>query len=322
MKNNLIVGAGQLGSRHLQGLLKYNKPQNIFVIDPSVESLRIAQQRSGEVEHMHKVYFVSNWDKLPNNIDIAIIATNAGVRESVVTKLLEDHAVKFLILEKVLFQKQKSYDEVRAMLLDKGVATWVNHPRRMMRHFQQIKQEIQSVGTSITLHTYGMNWGLACNGIHFIDLVSYLSGSSVDTLDAVWVENEVLDSKRSGHIEFVGTIKGTLENGSLFTITSDRGTPGILTTSISADKYRWIVTEGAGNEVVSFNHENKAVVSEYTVEYQSTLTTRLAEQLFKKGTCDLPTYEEAYQAHVPYLEVLLEKYQQLSGQLTDTCPIT
>ena len=31
----LLIGAGQLGSRHLQGLLKFKKKQFIYVLDKS-----------------------------------------------------------------------------------------------------------------------------------------------------------------------------------------------------------------------------------------------------------------------------------------------
>ena len=47
--NCAIIGAGQLGSRHLQGLLSYKKESlNIFIIDPSDDSLFIAKQRALE----------------------------------------------------------------------------------------------------------------------------------------------------------------------------------------------------------------------------------------------------------------------------------
>ena len=44
MKISLIIGAGQLGSRHLQGLLKLTQEQVVYVLDPSNDSLSIAKQ--------------------------------------------------------------------------------------------------------------------------------------------------------------------------------------------------------------------------------------------------------------------------------------
>ena len=48
MKNILIIGSGELGSRHLQALTKTNININIQVVDPSNESLKIASERFKE----------------------------------------------------------------------------------------------------------------------------------------------------------------------------------------------------------------------------------------------------------------------------------
>ena len=51
-----IIGAGQIGSRHLQALRAVRIPLKISVIDPSTESLDLAKQRyeempKGKIEH-------------------------------------------------------------------------------------------------------------------------------------------------------------------------------------------------------------------------------------------------------------------------------
>ena len=49
MYNVAIVGAGQLGSRHLQGLSKVNININISVVDPKKHSLQLARSRFNEM---------------------------------------------------------------------------------------------------------------------------------------------------------------------------------------------------------------------------------------------------------------------------------
>jgi pyrroline-5-carboxylate reductase len=46
---NVIIGAGELGSRHLPGLLQYEPIQEIYVVDPSETALQIAQSRAAEI---------------------------------------------------------------------------------------------------------------------------------------------------------------------------------------------------------------------------------------------------------------------------------
>ena len=40
-----IIGAGQIGSRHLQGLTKIKQSINITVIDPNPAALKMAKKR-------------------------------------------------------------------------------------------------------------------------------------------------------------------------------------------------------------------------------------------------------------------------------------
>ena len=50
IKTNIaIIGAGQLGSRHLQGLKKAQAPMNIYVLDANNDSLKICEQRYNEI---------------------------------------------------------------------------------------------------------------------------------------------------------------------------------------------------------------------------------------------------------------------------------
>lgn len=44
MKNISIIGAGQLGSRHLQGLMTAQTEMNIWVVDQSLDSLNTAKK--------------------------------------------------------------------------------------------------------------------------------------------------------------------------------------------------------------------------------------------------------------------------------------
>ena len=44
MTRILLVGAGQLGSRYLQGLAAFPKPLDIYVMDVSLSSLKQAEE--------------------------------------------------------------------------------------------------------------------------------------------------------------------------------------------------------------------------------------------------------------------------------------
>ena len=109
--NVIIIGAGNLGSRHLQALALINKLINIDVIDPSEQALKVAKERFEQIsvnKDLNNIRFLSNMNNLREFIDVAIIATSSNIRKEVVEQLLKNRKIKYLILEKVVFQ---SYDD-------------------------------------------------------------------------------------------------------------------------------------------------------------------------------------------------------------------
>ena len=73
MKTILIAGAGQLGSRHLQGVKTSKNELDIWVYDLCKESLKVAEVRYNQVESKNKTaHFVDTLEEVPNNIDVLI----------------------------------------------------------------------------------------------------------------------------------------------------------------------------------------------------------------------------------------------------------
>jgi len=71
--NIIIIGCGQIGSRHIQSLSNLEYPLNIQLVDPSKDSLRIAKNRFFEVCNNKDN---SKFIKLYQNIDEIIDPRN------------------------------------------------------------------------------------------------------------------------------------------------------------------------------------------------------------------------------------------------------
>ena len=74
----LLAGAGQLGSRYLQGMAKYEHPLQIWVCDPSVASLERAAERwteMGAACEAHELHWISDISESSGEFDIAVLAT-------------------------------------------------------------------------------------------------------------------------------------------------------------------------------------------------------------------------------------------------------
>jgi len=324
MKTNLIIGAGQLGSRHLQGLLKFEThQQKIFVLDTSPDSLVTAKLRAGEIKHNHKIEFITDWNNLPKEFDLVIVATNADIREVVVTKLLNNYRMKFLILEKVLFQSIDSLQRAAGLINENQVKVWVNHPRRIFQSYIELKKQL-FLGQPKNFHITGGNWGLGCNTLHFIDLFVFLSGSQVKSIHADWVDSTILKSKREGFVEFTGCITGELHDGSTFQISSLKGDISGVKIAIFENADRYIIQESGTPQIISMKKENqfKPEFYPFTMEFQSGLTTTIANDIFCDESCHLPTYSEAMHTHKIFIASLLQKYNTITGLNSKVLPIT
>ena len=108
MINIVLIGAGKLGSRHLQALAKIGIEAKIYVVDPSIESTEIAFARFKEIpqnSNVKHIEFLKNIDDLNiRTVDVAIIATSSEHRFFALNSLLSHVSVNYLILEKFLFQ--------------------------------------------------------------------------------------------------------------------------------------------------------------------------------------------------------------------------
>lgn len=319
-----MIGAGQLGSRHLQGLAKSSVEISIEVVEPFMKSREVAQQRYEEIEPNPKVKcldFYQTIEQLSNEIDVVIIATNADVRSQIVKELLAKKTVRNLILEKVLFQSLEEYQEVEKLLKQHGTKCWVNHPRRMFPFYQALKKEIHG-SEQINYVVQGGAWGLGCNGLHFIDHLSFLSDCTELKIDNDFLHPRIYESKRANHIEFNGLLKGRVGHH-IFSLYSDKKyVPASMT--ITTEKLTIYIDEANGYARIARKssdwqwEESKQKI----VYYQSELTNLLIKQILTTGSCDLPTYEEAMKLHIPFIEALLAHMESVNGQVLTLCPIT
>lgn len=323
--NCAIIGAGQLGSRHLQGLLGVRSQElEIFVIDPNQDSLDIASKRANEVEHTHKVTYNQELSHLPSNLEFVVVATNSKVRLRVIEELIGVTKVKYLILEKVLFPSVDEYDAAMEMVKQNEIQCWVNHPRRMYQDYKTLKEHLQG-NRHYSFQLLGSAWGLACNALHFIDLFELLSDSQLNSVFTEYLENKIIESKRSGYIEFQGTINGILGENNQFTITSLPNSEIIAPSiSIMAENTRIFIQESGSACAYVFDKEKNFQVEQLKIgmKFQSQLTGLLFENLIETGTCDLPMLNHSVQTHKIFIHALLQHWNKITGENKNYLPIT
>lgn len=319
-----LIGAGQLGSRHLQGIAKSTLNIDIEVVEPFEASREIAKTRFEEMptnDKVKSIKYLENIGQLTENIDLVIIATNADVRFMVVEELLLTKKVKNLVLEKILFQKIDEYIKVNELLQKSNTKCWVNHPRRMYPFYQELKEKLKK-SSSFNFSISGGNWGLACNGLHFLDLISYLSNSNDFELNTDFLDKEIRETKRKNFIELTGNLIGKTSNSSFNINSFDIKSP--MQFSITSNTLNAVIDESNGwIRIKSIDTNwNEEIKNEKIVYFQSELTNIILDEILNKGMCCLPTYEEAMKIHLVFMQTLLNFINCISNERFEYCPIT
>lgn len=307
-----VIGAGNIGTRHLQAILKCQEPYNIFAVEPSENARAKAQQALAEQQD--RVTFCSEIAQLPRVLEVAIVAVSSKVRRQIVEELLAHATVKYLILEKVLFPQVEDYIAVKELLEQAGTKTWVNCVRRSWPYTKRL-QELFAQSKQVSMHVSGNMWGIGCNTIHYVDWLCAITQSDlVPVFDISKLDDEILESKRFGYVEFTGDLFATLGTHSL-RLTSKQGTFDGFHITIEDDAITCTMREigDKGTNIIRNRTTGEEVVEEYECPYQSNLTNRIVSLLLTEHVCPLVEYEQSMREHVPMIQAFLEKIGTDSG---------
>jgi len=309
-KSVLVVGAGNLGRRHLQSLALCKQDIEISVVDSSREALGFAKSAVEQIGLAGEIRFLDSLSDLQEGIDLAVVATTARGRLDILVRLLE-LGVKDIVLEKVAFNSMVDIASARELLRGKHVRIWVNCPRRLYPIYKELKVKLAGEQFK-SFEVSGNRFGMACNGIHFIDLLAYLIGENTYEISAAGV-NQIIESKRSGYVEFYGQMVGNFASGCEIKLTC--GTEG----RNAAFAIHMEMTNGSLdiNELegrVSLVLAGKKEVIDFKSPYQSELTGPLVDSILTGRACDLASFEESMDLHSPFIQAAYDAYSAKYGE--------
>jgi hypothetical protein len=317
-----LIGAGQLGSRHLQGLAKVERALDIYLVDPSAASLALSVERYNAVATCSdtKVTPLQSVADLPRAIDVAIVATTANVRFDVLNQLMAHSQVGSFLLEKVLFQDLAHYEQARQLLRDRAARTWVNCAQRLWPFFIDLRRQYVN-DPDLEIVVTGSNWGLGCNSIHNTDIAHFLwegHGTHAAALD-----KDILNSKRPGFHEFTGELVSTFASGGrLRQISYARGNaPFCFHVFHPSQHLVWDVSNGklhTADESSQWMWQPRDLAA----PFQSQLTATIVTQMLDGVDCGLPAYDEAAATHMATLTALLDAARTNGTNFGTCCPIT
>jgi predicted dehydrogenase len=325
MSTIAIIGAGAIGSRHLQALSRLREPSEIWIVDPSHGARATARARWDEVaaESSHRVNEVNSMEVLPADLDVAVVATTSSARRDVVETLLDSTRVRHLILEKFLFPRDADYDAVARCLADARTSAWVNCPRRLWPAWRVAATRLKDTGPLSCRVTASTRSPLGSNAIHWLDLLARLDPSQRFELRGDRLELDRHASRHADHIEFTGTLYGFGDAGGTFEYTVYPTDSGPMLTEIFSPRARLIVREFDQRAWLAAEDADWTWCDlEFPLVFQSAITDVAVADLVAHDRCDLTPFDESSCLHRKLLNVFLGCYRAETGEDTDTCPIT
>lgn len=323
----LIVGCGELGSRHLQAVAGLPEISNIEIVDSRQEALALGKQRldavTDRVQHIQYRWLNSLDDATPQ-CDLCIIATLAMGRVALIKQVAEQLKCRSFLIEKVVSQTIAEYQDLLAFAKKSNLAIWVNCKTRAYQFHQKAKKSLVDSGP-LLVSVVGGNHGLASNGIHIVDLFAFYDNATQIENIGLHIDETLHASKRgNGIFDLSGSIQGYSKKGSRLSISyvKDHQVPDHF--SLVSESYRFIVdhlnrTIWESRIENNWSWEPVAFEENIMVSYMS---RGFARDILISQACLLPTLEEHYPAHQFILSALEPYFSRLARSQNGVCPIT
>ena len=180
-----------------------------------------------------------------------------------------------------------------------------------------IKEKLD--GKKFNFYLHGGNWGLGCNFIHYLDMLSYIAGNEDVAVNISALDKEIIDSKRQGYKEITGAISGRIGRCTNFNIVSEKDNENNTVLIFDSDDEKIVILE---SENLMYEIKKSSITCEtFEIFYQSQLTQKYIESLIESGSCQLTTYKESSKLHTAFIKPLTEYFAE-RGEKNRLCPIT
>tara|TARA_Y100000588_G_scaffold78741_1_gene82295 strand:+ start:9316 stop:10287 length:972 start_codon:yes stop_codon:yes gene_type:complete len=322
----LIVGSGDIGTRHLQSICTLQNIEQIEIVDPNPKGLALGKQRLSEIKNVNpniNFHWLQSLDHAEPAGDLCIIATQADIRPKIYIEVAERLGYKKFILEKIVAQSINDYLDILECSRTQNTSTWVNCKTRAYPFHINAKSRIN--GNPFILTVLGGNHGLGTNGVHWADLFSFYSETSKIESAGSTIDNHIHPSKRGESIhDLSGTLHAKSNNGSQLYVSYIYDNPLYEHLTIISPTYRYVVDHIQGWGFESSSEDgwkwHPADLS-YNILISS-MTRDIVSSIFTSGTCNLPSISDCFLAHKFILDELLPHFQSILNSDSALCPIT
>ena len=329
----MIIGFGSIGNRHFQSLLKIKKKLNIYLIDPKFNRNKSDFLDLNSISSNAKIFTYSNldiWLKKKIILDVCIIATNSDMRFDILKKIISSTKVKNIILEKFLFNKVSDYKKAQRLFFVNPIPIFVNQWMCQSLVIRNILSKFKN--DKVDIDVTGHEWGMACNIVHFIDLIRYinLDNFSKPKILNFNLSKKIRPAKRQGFFEIYGDISINYGVHNLYVnCIEDAHDVGSSPFGIDIK----IKSRNYPKKIINFNLKSGWVNGEETIEGNtfkftnkieliSDMTQEIVQKLLINKKIYLPTLQQSINQHLVISVLFAEHFKKTINTKKGLCPVT
>lgn len=315
--NIVVIGCGNIGMRHIEGLGKSNKNFNVYVYDISTASIKKCKKISQDFTNLNLYYYnsIQKLSMVADIFDLAILATTATNRCHHLEYFFSFLNSKHWLIEKPISQSPDVLEKFSFFSNNKNI--WVNHAWRAMPYFKNLKSKYFK-NKKIEMNIQG-NIGISCNISHFVDLINFFTNETPISVNTSKLNKRWINSKRIGFKEIHGSLICEFSRGSKLHLKSNQNYKKFkLSGRIIDTGVDFLIDINNG----TFNFNNTVIIPGSYL-YQSQLTGIIFDQIYHENKCDLTSLKVSINCYRPVINALLTHWQLTSGSSNDrNVPIT
>lgn len=318
MSNILLFGLGNIGRRYLEGILKVREVQEIHIIEKNDNSIVDLKKKYSKEIISKKIFLASSIDNLIlKKFLITIVSTTAINRYKILFNIKKKLESSYFIIEKVLGQSEIELKKIKNLFSNHPKA-WISSPRRSMVWYKNIREKIYKE-KELNFSIEGYNWGMACNAIHFIDLVSWITGEKIVSIETDGLDKSWIKAKRDGFWEIMGDLN---------IIYSNKVSLKMKCNQDKSDKKNYIISIKNKNcyfeidEQKSLAKFNKVKKINGIFSNLSDIVPEMITILIQTGNCEWTRLEDSIFSHQKFIRSLFAHWKKNKSSKLDTLPIT
>ena len=321
MYNILVIGAGQLGRRHIEGLTGSKYELSIFAYDQDVEALHKCHDHflglntpaNKHLEIINEISFLTN-----QKIDLVIVATTATNRPELLDQYFRSIDARFWIIEKPISQSLLGLDKLVSEPYQNKY--WVNHWRRSVEMYRTIKSQLPA-DVPLSINISGSDLGIACNVSHYVDIVNFLTNEIPEKIITEYLSEIWHRSKRKGFYEVNGSLNVTFSNGSTLNFSSKPIFKKYEIEIQCNSPFKNLTFQiDEINGTIKFQDQ---FINNLKLPYQSQMSGQIFDDLINDGTCILTPLNTAVACHRPVITALVKHWNSTMADVSaSTIPIT